>query len=172
MLSIAMLGDPPQQPAPAKKPEIKLGPSIYRDTVNHFQFDRPFMPITDFRSEQEEMPEIKAMYLGKEQEGKIRPAFMLQMRPPSPNITLSQESDVQWLRTSGFLREEKKLQLDKFPAVIFTADQPLESDTLRYISLIAYTPTCTINLTGMSSLSEFKKFEASFMGAIMSLRGL
>jgi hypothetical protein len=170
MLSVALLVDPPQQ-APAKKPEIKLGPSVYRDTTNHFQFDRPFMPITDFRTEVPDMPEVKAMYLGKEVEGKVRPAFMLQMRPPSPNVALSQESDVQWLRTSGLLREEKKLQLDKFPAVIFTADQPLEADTLRYISLIAYTPNCTINLTGMSSVSEFKKFEASFMSAIMSLRG-
>jgi hypothetical protein len=169
LMSFALLTDPAQQAPAAKKP-VTLGPAVYRDTLNHFQFERPYMPITEFRAQQEEMPDVKALYLGTETPGKIRPTFMLQVRPPSPNIAMSQESDVQWLRTSGTLREEKKLQIDKFPAVMFTADQALESDTLRYISVIAYTPTCTINLSGLASISDFKKFEASYIGAIMSLK--
>ena len=179
LMSIALPTDPvhqapgqhasTQQEPAAKKP-VKLGPAVYRDSVNRFQFNRPYMAIVDFRGEQPEVPDVKAMYLGAEVPGKIRPAFTLQTLPPSPNVALSQESDVQWLRTSGTLREEKKLQLDKFPAIIFTADQAVEGDTLRYVSVIAYTPTCTINLTGMSSISEFKKHEASFLGAIMSLK--
>ncbi|HET6512515.1 MAG TPA: hypothetical protein VFH43_10015 [Candidatus Kapabacteria bacterium] len=169
LMSIALLTDPAQKAPDAKKP-AKLGPAVYRDSVNRFQFNRPYMAIADFQGEQPEVPDVKAMYLGAEIPGKIRPAFTLQVLPPSPNVALSQENDIAWLRSSGTLREERKIQLDKFPAVIFAADQMVEGDTLRYVSVIAYTPTCTVNLTGLSSISEFKKYESSFIGAIMSLK--